>query len=111
GGVQEETTCLGIPCVTVRENTERPVTVESGTNIVAGTVTASIRNAIRRQMVARTTNVAPPKWDGRAAERIVDVLLAVDRQQALANGGRGGDGSPARTAVHHRQAATATVTV
>ena len=111
GGVQEETTCLGIPCVTVRENTERPVTVESGTNIVAGTVTASIRNAIRRQMVARTTNVAPPKWDGRAAERIVDVLLAVDRQQALANGGRGGDGSAARTAVHHRQAATATVTV
>ena len=50
GGIQEETTCLGIPCVTVRENTERPVTVTSGTNIIAGTAREGIRAAIRRQL-------------------------------------------------------------
>jgi UDP-N-acetylglucosamine 2-epimerase (non-hydrolysing) len=76
GGIQEETTCLGIPCVTVRENTERPVTVEKGTNIIAGTQTEGIRSAIRRQAGARGTG-APKNWDGRAAERIVETLIQV----------------------------------
>jgi UDP-N-acetylglucosamine 2-epimerase (non-hydrolysing) len=75
GGIQEETTCLGIPCVTVRENTERPVTVEHGTNIVAGTGKEGIQDAIRRQMVGRGNNRVPRHWDGQAAKRILDVLI------------------------------------
>ena len=46
GGIQEETTCLGVPCVTVRNNTERPVTVSDGTNVVAGTTRDGIRAAV-----------------------------------------------------------------
>jgi UDP-N-acetylglucosamine 2-epimerase (non-hydrolysing) len=77
GGIQEETTCLGIPCVTVRENTERPVTVESGTNVLAGVAADDIRRAIGQQMGRRPAGrCTPPKWDGQAATRIVDVLLA-----------------------------------
>ena len=74
GGVQEETTILGGPCLTLRHNTERPVTVTHGTNRIVGTDSAKIReawNAVRDgQIEART----PPLWDGHAAERIVDVL-------------------------------------
>jgi UDP-N-acetylglucosamine 2-epimerase (non-hydrolysing) len=75
GGIQEETTCLGIPCVTVRENTERPVTVEIGTNTIAGTKKESINDAIRRQTGRKTSGGVPKKWDGQAATRIVDVLI------------------------------------
>jgi UDP-N-acetylglucosamine 2-epimerase (non-hydrolysing) len=75
GGIQEETTCLGIPCVTVRENTERPVTVENGTNIIAGTRKDRIRGAIRHQMERRAANGMPKHWDGHAAARIIDVLV------------------------------------
>jgi UDP-N-acetylglucosamine 2-epimerase (non-hydrolysing) len=82
GGVQEETTCLGIPCVTVRENTERPVTVESGTNIVAGTEAERIKDAIRRQTGRQRGGDVPPKWDGRAAERILDVLIGIHCERA-----------------------------
>jgi UDP-N-acetylglucosamine 2-epimerase (non-hydrolysing) len=77
GGVQEETTCLGIPCVTVRENTERPVTVESGTNVVAGIEAGRIKDAIRRQTGRQVGGDVPAKWDGRAAERILDVLIRI----------------------------------
>src|SRR5438874_10558353 len=66
GGIQEETTCLGIPCVTVRENTERPVTVESGTNTIAGTKTETIKAAIRRQLERKFPTDIPKKWDGHA---------------------------------------------
>jgi UDP-N-acetylglucosamine 2-epimerase (non-hydrolysing) len=75
GGIQEETTCLGIPCVTVRENTERPVTVEYGTNIVAGTRTEGIKDAIQRQRARKGGNSIPKHWDGQAAKRIVDILI------------------------------------
>ena len=75
GGIQEETTCLGIPCVTVRHNTERPVTVTHGTNTIAGTTAAPIRAAIRRQLERPSVGVTPEKWDGDAATRIVDVLV------------------------------------
>ena len=74
GGVQEETTCLGVPCVTVRNNTERPVTVNRGTNLVAGTATDGIRAAIRKQRLRQRMAMTPEKWDGKAATRIVDVL-------------------------------------
>jgi UDP-N-acetylglucosamine 2-epimerase (non-hydrolysing) len=75
GGIQEETTILGIPCVTVRENTERPVTVESGTNTIAGTKTDTIKGAIRRQLGRKRENGVPKNWDGRAAARIIDTLV------------------------------------
>jgi UDP-N-acetylglucosamine 2-epimerase (non-hydrolysing) len=75
GGVQEETTYLGIPCVTVRRNTERPITVENGTNIIAGTGSDEIRHAIRQQMMQpKHSHRAPEKWDGQAASRIVAIL-------------------------------------
>jgi UDP-N-acetylglucosamine 2-epimerase (non-hydrolysing) len=77
GGIQEETTCLGIPCVTVRENTERPVTVESGTNVVAGTKKEKVQEAIRRQMKRKGGAAMPKNWDGRAAARIVDILIQI----------------------------------
>jgi UDP-N-acetylglucosamine 2-epimerase (non-hydrolysing) len=83
GGIQEETTCLGIPCVTVRENTERPVTVECGTNVVAGTEKDRIRGAIRGQMERKAGHRIPKHWDGRAAERIIDVLIRTHRDRSV----------------------------
>jgi UDP-N-acetylglucosamine 2-epimerase (non-hydrolysing) len=74
GGIQEETTCLGIPCVTVRENTERPVTVLIGTNMLAGTRRESIKEAIRLQSRRKPSRCMPENWDGQAAARIVHVL-------------------------------------
>src|SRR4029077_17258040 len=74
GGIQEETTCLGIPCVTVRENTERPVTVKVGTNILAGTSKEGIRQATRQQLTSRVSGTVPEAWDGRSAQRILDVI-------------------------------------
>lgn len=74
GGIQEETTCLGIPCVTVRNNTERPVTIEHGTNILAGTTKDGIQSAILSHAQRKCTGSAPKNWDGQAARRIVDIL-------------------------------------
>jgi len=76
GGLQEETTALGVPCVTIRENTERPITIKMGTNILAGTQKESILNAFE-EAVARPKDQfkVPPKWDGKAAERIWKILL------------------------------------
>jgi UDP-N-acetylglucosamine 2-epimerase (non-hydrolysing) len=75
GGVQEETTCLGVPCVTIRENTERPVTSQCGTNIIAGVSERGIRDAIREQLVRKAQKMVPEKWDGKAGLRIFKVLL------------------------------------
>lgn len=75
GGIQEETTCLGVPCVTVRENTERPVTVTCGTNKIAGTDSAAIRRAVSAQMNAPKHSRVPEKWDGQAAQRIVEAMV------------------------------------
>jgi len=74
GGIQEETTALGVPCVTVRDNTERPVTTEIGTNLLAGTRRETIRAAVQRQLEFRGGTLMPEKWDGRAGERIVQIL-------------------------------------
>ncbi|HEX3280323.1 MAG TPA: UDP-N-acetylglucosamine 2-epimerase (non-hydrolyzing) [Pyrinomonadaceae bacterium] len=75
GGIQEETTQLGIPCLTLRENTERPITVTMGTNKVVGTETSRI-TAAASTALAETPRapVSIPLWDGHTAERIVDVL-------------------------------------
>jgi UDP-N-acetylglucosamine 2-epimerase (non-hydrolysing) len=82
GGIQEETTILGIPCVTVRENTERPVTVESGTNTIAGIKTATIKDAIRRQISRKREGGVPKNWDGQAAARIIDLLVRRHREKS-----------------------------
>ena len=76
GGLQEETTALGVPCVTIRENTERPVTVDIGTNHLVGTTPSAILAASREILAGKgKKGVVPPLWDGRAAERIVDILM------------------------------------
>jgi UDP-N-acetylglucosamine 2-epimerase (non-hydrolysing) len=77
GGIQEETTILGIPCVTIRENTERPITVTHGTNVIAGVKKENIINAAFAQLrkFSEASSVSPPPfWDGKAAERIVEIL-------------------------------------
>ena len=78
GGIQEETTVLGIPCVTLRENTERPITVEMGTNIIAGTNPANIIKAAMSALdnpPNRSAPRVPPLWDGHTADRILDALI------------------------------------
>lgn len=76
GGLQEETTALGIPCLTLRENTERPVTITLGTNQIVGTDTAKIINAAHTALDGNSTaGRIPPLWDGRTADRILDALL------------------------------------
>lgn len=76
GGIQEETTILKIPCITLRKNTERPVTVQKGTNVVVGTNPVRIieesHNVLNGKVVS---SQMPDLWDGRAAERIVNVLM------------------------------------
>lgn len=76
GGIQEETTALGIPCLTLRENTERPITVELGSNVVVGTDTTRIITAATAALngAAKRTTRQPPLWDGRTSERILDAL-------------------------------------
>jgi UDP-N-acetylglucosamine 2-epimerase (non-hydrolysing) len=87
GGIQEETTYLGVPCFTLRDNTERPVTVELGTNVMLGLDPQRIE-AVPDLIAAGASRPAqvPPLWDGRAAQRIVDVLgrvpLGTDRLAA-----------------------------
>jgi UDP-N-acetylglucosamine 2-epimerase (non-hydrolysing) len=76
GGVQEETTVLGVPCLTLRDNTERAITVEEGTNRLTGMRPAAVMEAVEQVLrggwpPART----PALWDGHAAERIADVVL------------------------------------
>ena len=75
GGIQEETTYLGIPCFTLRDNTERPVTVRAGTNTLLGLDPARIAEIpdLLRDASGRTSDV-PELWDGRAAERAADVI-------------------------------------
>lgn len=79
GGVQEETTYLGVPCFTLRDNTERPVTVRAGTNTLLGLAPeriADIPEALRRHDPSAERE-PPPGWDGRASERVADVVMGV----------------------------------
>ena len=75
GGIQEETTYLGVQCITVRENTERPVTVDLGTNHLVGTDTSSVLNTFNDVINGKIKKgTIPPKWDGNAGERIVKII-------------------------------------
>lgn len=76
GGLQEETTGLGVPCFTIRDNTERPVTVEEGTNTLIGTTGVGILDAYNGLKMGKLKKgVVPELWDGKAAERIIEILL------------------------------------
>jgi len=84
GGVQEETTFLRVPCLTMRDNTERPVTVTIGTNILIGRTAARIEDEVRRVLRGEAKHGAiPPLWDGRAAERMAEILSG--RAQVASN--------------------------
>ena len=76
GGIQEETSALGVRCITLRENTERPITVELGTNVVVGRDAGRIRREAHRAITAdEPPAVSIPGWDGHAGDRIADVIL------------------------------------
>jgi UDP-N-acetylglucosamine 2-epimerase (non-hydrolysing) len=89
GGIQEETTVLGVPCLTVRPNTERPITISHGTNRL---VTPDAVVPLVREVLAggvKAPDDGPPLWDGRAGERIADVVqgwLAAGEAAAAAAG-------------------------
>ena len=75
GGLQEETTYLGIPCLTLRPNTERPITITSGTNQLVESRCEEIIRSVQNIVTGKPENACvPPLWDGHAAERIVEVL-------------------------------------
>jgi len=97
GGLQEETTALGVPCVTIRDNTERPVTVEEGSNVLAGTDPAVIVAEARKILRGEgKRGRRPALWDGQAAQRIVAVLsaaladMSADRQADIQVDARAG---------------------
>jgi len=76
GGIQEETTALGVPCLTLRENTERPITISQGTNLLVGTDPKKIVAAAKASLSGNgKAGRIPPLWDGQAAIRIVEILL------------------------------------
>jgi UDP-N-acetylglucosamine 2-epimerase (non-hydrolysing) len=79
GGIQEETTILAVPCLTLRTTTERPVTITEGTNRLVAPERAAIlaawKDELRRPRSGRPTTAPPAFWDGRAAERVVSVLV------------------------------------
>ena len=76
GGIQEETTYLGVPCLTVRENTERPVTVTLGTNILVGQDMKQLQAEVERILAGdRKQGQVLPLWDGHAAERIAAAVV------------------------------------
>jgi UDP-N-acetylglucosamine 2-epimerase (non-hydrolysing) len=76
GGVQEESTVLGIPCITLRENTERPITVREGTNTIVGSDPEKITAAVESAIANKYKPVMPELWDGKTAHRIFDILLS-----------------------------------
>jgi UDP-N-acetylglucosamine 2-epimerase (non-hydrolysing) len=76
GGIQEEATIFGVPCITLRDNTERPVTLECGTNVLVGSDPEKIiREFDRLSLSGKKSNRSPLYWDGNAAKRIVKVLI------------------------------------
>jgi UDP-N-acetylglucosamine 2-epimerase (non-hydrolysing) len=76
GGIQEETTFLGVPCLTIRENTERPITTTIGSNVLVGRDMARLRREIQRILSGRRLQThVPPLWEGCAAERIANAVL------------------------------------
>ncbi len=87
GGIQEETTYLGIPCLTMRENTERPITVDVGTNTLVGRDPDRLRLEARRILAGDAKKGSiPPLWDGKASERIAAVVESGGGLQTAASG-------------------------
>lgn len=79
GGLQEETTALGVPCITLRDNTERPVTITNGTNILAGNKKETILAAYQKQLSRKAALMERPQyWDGHSAERIWQIIMSND---------------------------------
>jgi len=93
GGIQEETTILGVPCITLRDNTERPVTLTHGTNVLVGSdckkIIEEFTRVVRRQ---REIPSAPRLWDGHAARRIIQILV---EQETISAGPSGAEVSKA----------------
>jgi len=86
GGIQEETTYLGVPCLTMRENTERPITVSMGTNVLVGRDPGKLRTELSRVLGGKAKKgKVPPLWDGHAGERIADVLVGQSVKVAIAS--------------------------
>lgn len=80
GGIQEETTYLDIPCITIRENTERPITVSLGTNQLIGKDYYKIQNLVNNAVNrGKRSNTIPPLWDGKASERIAETLIVYSK--------------------------------
>ena len=83
GGIQEETTYLGVPCLTLRENTERPITVSLGTNVLVGRDPEKLRSELARILAGQAKKgTIPPLWDGHAGARIAALLAGKTRQAA-----------------------------
>jgi UDP-N-acetylglucosamine 2-epimerase (non-hydrolysing) len=84
GGIQEETTYLGVPCLTLRENTERPVTVSIGTNVLVGRDPEKLRSELARILAGKAKQGSiPPLWDGHAGERIAALVAGETQRAAL----------------------------
>lgn len=90
GGIQEETTFLGVPCFTVRDNTERPITIEQGTNQLVGRDISKLRRAAEevirgsvKEPVRRSNTAPPPLWDGHAADRVAQIIARASAQSQL----------------------------
>lgn len=78
GGIQEETTYLNVPCITIRENTERPITTTLGTNVLVGNDMRKLQAEVSKVIAEKSrTRVIPPMWDGHAGERIAEILMQV----------------------------------
>ena len=76
GGIQEETTYLRVPCLTLRSNTERPITVTLGTNVLVGSDSARLKSELLKVLAGNAkVGSIPPLWDGRAGERIAAILV------------------------------------
>ena len=78
GGITEETTVMGIPCMTLRDNTERPETITKGTNELIGTNPKAIKPALQKLFSGEWKKGGiPEKWDGKTATRIIDVIIGL----------------------------------
>jgi len=101
GGVQEETTILGVPCITLRENTERPVTLKHGTNVLVGANPEKIIMEFNRVLQGLRSPLVPPQfWDGNAAKRIVSVLAREQLPTRLAVGSMWGESTIVESSRH-----------